>query len=196
MRVLIERQLVDKTSHPAVPMVEVGQPARITRVILIVDARQKRDAGRRDVVDRIGVRVGALKIEALREVMRDRQFESVEMGIRDRGKRFVRGRIDAKILRARLVVRDGILGDCVRRSILSRDCQAGRKTWLSQQLRLFRIIGNAEMRAFRPDVTEFDEPVRAELALHRQVPLLRRRRDPMQRDFEANVIDGDAGKHW
>lgn len=101
------------------------------------------------------------------------------MRVRDWRERFERGWIDAEIHRSRRVVRGGVLRDHVLGSVLSRHGEAARKTGLPQELRLFGIVRNTEMRAFRPDVSGFDEPIRSEFALHRQVPLLRGRRDPV-----------------
>jgi hypothetical protein len=65
----------------ALAVIEVGEAAGSGAAILIVDAGDEGDAGGRDVVDRLGEGVGALKVESFGEVMRNGGLQAVVVRI-------------------------------------------------------------------------------------------------------------------
>src|ERR1700691_3069546 len=185
-----EGQEVVEAGEKTLAMIEVGESAGSGAAILIVDAGDEGDAGGGDVVDRLGVGVGALKIESLGEVMRDDGLEAVVMGIGVGIEGFEQSRIHSLIGRASQRIAGGVGGDLVRGSgghagQAVAGAGYGDGSAGASKCRLVGIKRRAQMRALGADVSKLEDPISAELALNGQVPLLRGGHDPMQGDGET-----------
>src|ERR1700720_2954379 len=90
-------------------------------------------------------------------------------------------------------VGDGILGNGEFLSVLRGQCNRILRT---NEVGLIGIVGDTQVRALGSYVAGGDEPVLAQVALHGQVPLLGRCRNPVERHRQATEGVDVARKYW
>ena len=74
--------MINSAGDEALAAVKVGEAARGTRIVLIINASDESDGGSGDVVDRLGVSASTLEVESVREMMGQRGLQRVVVRVR------------------------------------------------------------------------------------------------------------------
>src|SRR5712692_6575682 len=175
-------------------VVEIGRATGGTGIIFVVEAGVERDARGGGVIDGLRPSIGALQVEAVGEAMDQGGLERVvvRVGIGNEGLIGTGG--ETLKGRAGVGVRRGVLGNDELGAALRCD---GNGILRAGELSEVAIAGFAQMQAMGADIAEVQDPASAEGALDGEIPLLKRRGDPLARHHQskgANDVAGIAGR--